>query len=441
VHPPQNMRALADSIGTRWPDILIALLLSAAASVGSFKGAQRIPVPLIIFQSWGNVWFEADAPRVFANMSNRWSNHYRTKVHPLFSLATQPIVSGLRAVLKIESSTAIRIVIASVAGLWIGVLFALLRLIGCRRLDAALFSALGGTSASAAFWFVLPETYAFGSLTILLALGIVALAEHRDLSSKWYLVLNILTMSFTVTNWMVGIIATFAKFPWRRALQITVLAVWIVTLLWLMQKEIYPSAEFFVGDREEANYMFNKEAGGPLTIVNAFVFHSMVMPAIGEIGPPHRRLPILTVQRSLPGSGSPWGAAAVGLWAVLLGLGLWGFCSTRQHLAFRVVLGLTLLGQLALHLVYGAETFLYALHFGPLLVVLAALSSLTRARPLGVALAGVLMVVVAVNNGLQFGRAVNWVETRRPAVQDAQSQITARPASPELRETGHRVGP
>jgi len=50
--------------------------------------------------------------------------------------------------------------------------------------------------------------------------------------------------------------------------------------------------------------------------------------------------------------------------------------STRKHLRLRVVLGLTILGQLALHTVYGNETFLYTLNFLPLLVVLAALSTL-----------------------------------------------------------------
>lgn len=35
------------------------------------------------------------------------------------------------------------------------------------------------------FWFVVPETYSFGSLTILLARCFVAVTEHRQLSSLW----------------------------------------------------------------------------------------------------------------------------------------------------------------------------------------------------------------------------------------------------------------
>jgi len=96
----------------------------------------------------------------------------------------------------LEPITAVRIVIAAVASLWFSSLFILLRLIGCRQFDAALFSILAATSAAAMFWFVIPETYSFGSLSILLALGLTALAQHRKLSSLWYVVVSALTLGW-----------------------------------------------------------------------------------------------------------------------------------------------------------------------------------------------------------------------------------------------------
>ncbi len=113
--------------------------------------------------------------RVFANMTDRWSDHNRIKVHPLFSLLTFPLVYFLNTILGIKAIAAVRIVIAAVASVWLGTLFLLLRLIGCQRFDATLFSLLGATSATAVFWFVVPETYPFGSLSILFALCFVAL--------------------------------------------------------------------------------------------------------------------------------------------------------------------------------------------------------------------------------------------------------------------------
>lgn len=119
----------------------------------------------------------------------------------------------------------------------------------------------------------------------------------------------------------------------------------------------------------------------------------------------------IVTQTSAPGSATLWGSIPVVLWTALLSLGLWGLFSLRQQLKLRIFVGLVLLGQLALHLLYGDETFLYALHFAPLLVVLAALSTLTRARPLALILAGALVLSMGTNNGLQFGKATDFLQS------------------------------
>jgi hypothetical protein len=75
-------------------------------------------------------------------MTQRLSNHYRVKVHPLFSLIAFSPVYVLRKPLGIDAITAVRLVIAAVASLWLGTMFVLLRLIGCRR-TAAIFAAEG----------------------------------------------------------------------------------------------------------------------------------------------------------------------------------------------------------------------------------------------------------------------------------------------------------
>jgi len=96
-----------------------------------------------------------------------------------------------------------------------------------------------------------------------------------------------------------------------------------------------------------------------------------------------------------------------------------GACCPRALVVFRIaphrparaVLGLTFLGQLPLHLVYGSETFLYGLHFVPLLVVLAALSTQTPARPVALLLAGALVVTATTNNVTQFTKATSYLHS------------------------------
>jgi hypothetical protein len=396
-----------------WRDILLIVIIVAVAGFASYQGAQLIS-PIIFDENTITVkWFTADTMRVFANMTDRWSDHSRIKVHPLFSLIAFPPVYVLQTALGVEPITAVRMVMAAVASLWFAALFVLLRLMSCRQFDAALFSVLAATSAAAVFWFIVPETYPFGSLSILLALGFVATTQYRKFSSLWYVAISALTLSFTVTNWMAGILATAVNHPWKRSLQITVNAFCLVVLLWGLQKRLFPSVEFFLGDREERKYILLPDSGGPLHIIKSFVAHTMVMPAIRIVDRPGNWHGILT-QLSLPGSASIWGTAAVVLWTTLLGLGLWALFSVKKQLKLRVVLGLTLLGQLALHVVYGDETFLYALHFAPLLIVLAALGTLTKARLLVLVLAGTLALSAGVNNSLQLNQAIDFLHSHTP---------------------------
>jgi hypothetical protein len=294
--------------------------------------------------------------------------------------------------------------------LWISALYILLRIIGCFPLDATLFALLAATSACAMFWFVVPERTPWGSLSILLGLGIIGMAQYRKLSERWFTIASAITLSMTVTNWMVGILASLTYFSWRRTLRISVTAFCLVTLLWAVEKLAFPNTPFFLDNHREARYLFRRETGGPVAIFNCFCFHSVVMPAVRYAWVTSQsKHPILTVQLSRPGTGSPWGAVAVALWSALLGLGVWGATSIRDHPRLKTVLGLTLVGQLGLHLMYGTETFQYALHFGPLLVLLAAFSTLTRARWVALLLAGALLVCTGLNNSIQFTRAVRYL--------------------------------
>ena len=397
-----------------WPDLLIITLLTVVGAVVSYRGAQTID-PLLLTPYAQNTWFESDIDRVYANMVSRLSDHHRTNAHPLFPIIAHPAVFVVERALGVGPAVAIRLVIAAVAALWASAQFVLLRLLGCRRLDAFLLSGVAGASSAAIFWFAVPETYSFGSLTILLALILVAVAERRPLSDWRYVGVSALTLSITVTNWMSGLLATLVSRPWRRALQISVNAFAAVTLLWGLQKFVYPSAVFFIGDTEERSYLFTPEPRHVLNVARSFAFHTVVMPTI-EVRQFRQKRPMregMIVQQSPPGSAGAWGAVAAGAWGALLGLGLWALVSLKQHAKLRLVLAGMLVGQLALHLVYGGETFLYALNFAPLLVTVAALSTLTRARPVALALAALLVVTSAVNNVARLRDAAAFYEARR----------------------------
>jgi hypothetical protein len=427
-----------------WRDLLIVLVLALGAG-SAFYHASGV-LPPILLKTY-DVWFESDLARVYDNMAYRWSDHYRTKVHPLFSLFTHPVVYGLTQIAGLDPATSIRVFNAVIAGVWIAVLFMILRLIGCRLFDAALFSLVAGCSAASIFWFTVPETYPLGSVSILLALLLTIIAERRGAREWQFVLVSTLTLSFTLTNWMAGIAAAFANYPWRRAAQITINAFGLVVLLWGIQKYLFPTAQFFLGDREETKYLLDPGSGGMSGVARSFFAHSVVMPAFRIADEPGWQLletdlkawPKLVIQSALLGTGSLVGWGVTLIWFVLLGLGAWAFFRMWDHRRFRFVLGTVLLGQFVLHTLYGNETFLYSLHFVPLLVILAALSTLTQARPVALVGAALLLGGMVLNNGLQLKQAAQFVHESRTELYGAREQMDARPTDPWPRGQGHVV--
>lgn len=116
-------------------DTLVAAALALLAALGSYAVSGTFD-PIACDEQTGDVFFGADTPRVFANMTDRRSNYFRTTVHPLLPLVVFPPVRFLHTVGQLESISAARAFVAVAAGLWVALLFVLLRRIGCRRVDA-----------------------------------------------------------------------------------------------------------------------------------------------------------------------------------------------------------------------------------------------------------------------------------------------------------------
>jgi hypothetical protein len=425
-------------------DIVIALSLAIAMTGASFLASQQIPIPVLTDFYAQDTWFGGDLPTVFGNLTSLKSDFGRNNKHPLFPILVFPLVFGLSKFLHLELVTATRLVLALTAGLWIISLYSLFRLMTCQRLDATIFSLLGGVSAAAVFWFVVPDSFPFASLTILLALVFVALTQHHKISPAWYVAVSALTVSITITNWMVGLLATIVNFRWKKAIQITFLTFCVVNALWIVQRAIFPNTglpfqpKTFIGEKK---FISGPTAESILSAISSFTYQTMIMPAV-QLGDSLLRLgwPKPEVNTLAPGSGSFWGMIAVIAWTGLLLLGLWGYFSTKRQLKLRIVLGFTILGQLLIHSVYGTgETFIYSLHFAPLLLALAAFASLTRLRLGGLALASLLVISAGINNRLQFNQLTTALLDYGTPRQQLEAQMALRPTDFWPRSTGHVV--
>ncbi|RST56065.1 hypothetical protein [Variovorax sp. MHTC-1] len=395
-------------------DALLAALLAALALWLLLTLSRQLPPQL--FRPEGlDAWFQADLPRVLANMVDSQSNHYRTKVHPIASILIHPLVAALRALWPGSDLQAAMRFTVLVAVLWVVSFYALCRLLGTGRFVAASFSLLAISSAGFQFWFSVPETFGVGSLTLLWVLLVAALAAHRPVSDRLLIAASIASLSITVTNWVAGLALAVVQRPWRRALAISAIAFAIVALLTVPQRFLYSFAKFFfLGSREEVDYMGLQESGTVLNQLAGMFWHPISLPEVllaqASEAP---KLNWLTVQLSAPGSGSWAGMLALGLWTLLLAAGTHGLLRSPQWHVFGKVLGLTLAAQVVLHLVYGEETFLYAAHFLPLLMALAVFAARSLPGPVAACIALLTAGLAAFNNVAMYETAARLLQHTR----------------------------
>ncbi len=424
-------------------DILIAVGLAIAIAIATYIGTYQLPAPIFTDLYAQDVWFGGDIPTVFGNITSLNSDFGRNNKHPLFPLIVFPLVFLTGKLFHLDPLAAARLVAVGISTLWIGSLYALFRIMGCYRLDSALLSLVGAVSAASIFWLIIPESFPLASLTFILGLAFVTLAQFRPFTGAWYIAINVITVSITITNSMVGILATLVNNRWKKAIQIFVGSLLLATGLWILQRIVFTNSGFpfqpgtFIGEKK----FIAAASGGTLSFLSAFFYQTMVMPATQFVDFPIRP-DWVKIEASLlaPASGSVWGIAAIVSWTALLGLGLWAFVTIKQHNKLRIVLGLTLLAQIGMHSIYGAdETFIYSLHFIPLLLTVVAFSFLTRLRIISLILAVILIVSAGINNRTQFTAIAANLWNYGTPQQQVEAQIKLRPADFGLRNTGHVV--
>lgn len=392
-------------------DALVIAVLAAAAGAMSWYASGRLNTALEVRGpsdgGYDDIWFDADSRDVYRKLT--WQNFEQNQTlrHPLISImARLPVRLYRRAVPAADPVDLFRGLLAATAAAWASLMFVTLRLLRCRKADALLLTLVGIVSAAALFTLATEPVFALGSVTILCAIAAVAWAE-RGAAAEWLTTIaGALTLSVTITNGMVGGFAAAAMHPARRVAQIVANAVCIVLVLWAVQRLIYPSSSFPWGyDRSYRAFILASEMRTPIGPLNSFWFHTMVMPEVTTI---HRTsqqdYAVLSVQGARPGSATRAGMAATAAWAMLLAIGAWSMI-TRASQSLRLFLLASIAGQLLLHLVFGEETFLYAMHFLPLLVTIAALGTRT-ARPLVLGLGAVVIAGCLANNSHQFERAL-----------------------------------
>jgi hypothetical protein len=139
-----------------------------------------------------------------------------------------------------------------------------------------------------------------------------------------------------------------------RSLQISVNAFALVCLLWGLQKYLVPTAVFFIGDTEEAEYMMLHEAGSSFGRFSILAIFGVIMP-LPSIEKWSER--ITFNQASISELGI-LGMLGVVLFIALLIRSCARLYADSARRKFLAALAATVVGQIFLHQVYGDDLFL-----------------------------------------------------------------------------------
>lgn len=385
---------------------LAALAISLVVAARTYNAAGRVPVAAVACEGSYDFWFDADPDLVEPKLSSRWDvNSAPSNRHPLLNLVSFPAVKIVRGLLGLDRRNGLRMFLALIAALWVGMLYVILRLNGSRPLDSFLFCLLGAASSAAMFWMPIPESWTLGSLTILGALLLVAWAKTHRVTEGWAVLVSALTLGVSITNWVAGLLSAWACFPWRRALQVTVNAFCLAILLWRAEIAFYGRGDFFLFQGDAGHYIGRPEQVGPAGQLRTMLGHTLIMPALEERPRPRRAGHQLTVETARLGSSGPLGAVGTTIWLLLL---MGGFLAairlSERDTMVPVLLGFGAWQMLLHHFFGGEETFLYSMHWLPVWILTASYFVRGRWSSIGRALALAVILIAAVNNSQQLDR-------------------------------------
>jgi hypothetical protein len=393
-----------------WREALVVSLLALAIASSSLYRSAMLHELIYHYYSGPmrttDVWFDADIPRALCMALDRGaSQHETTSEHPLLSSLTHFPTQAVIRLTGLTAIDAIRWVVAAHASLWIIAFYALLRLLRLRIADAVVFAMLAASTAAAVFWTAVPESWVLGAASLLVPAFVILRSERSSDASL--IVAGAISLSVTITNWLSGWLAALVTRHPARAVQTCVNALVLVAALGGLQWWWFPRAELFPGNGRAIEYVSELHWPAAHEVVSVFVLHSVVMPSAApdrQEDPPSM---VLGIQSASVFSGGLLKLAGAGLWMVLVVLGLIAVSRGAVPPSFRLWLAGMIAGQLVLHLIFGRETFLYAMHFAPLLVLLAACAALGSWRPAALVLAIAAIVVLNVNNLGQFHAAAD----------------------------------
>lgn len=327
--------------------------------------------PDILYEEY-NIWFGADINRVFSNIANYDSiNLRRAHLHPIFSLLIFPIVQFLKF-FGISSLGAAYFLVSLSGALVSSLIYITLRYQAIPILSCLLGSFVFLCSGAFIFWWSVIETFPIGAATI----SIVFVMLSMKIRTKWIWILGTaLTLSMTITNWIVGILGAAFTFNRIKAIKILSIGFISVLLLYIVQSFVFmdskpsdPRAEFVA----ESVYLQGPKSTSELPqYFRKYTYRTidfLTSPAVVRKSKKNVNIKRSNFELDL------LRLVSISCWLLLFFVGLRKVLRSAQKNIFTKVLLSFVLFQFLLHLFYGDHPFLYSAHYFPALIIIASYS-------------------------------------------------------------------
>ena len=412
----------ADRLGLRWPDRstrVDAFLMAAVGVVAAVFGVWLFyQLNFDVMCRSIDVWLDSDPSRIITALHSRQDIvHTRSNIHPLWGIGVASFFILITEMGLADLQTMSASYVALSAFAFSATLFVALRLLGLKRIDSVLVSALCLSTSAAWFWLGIPELFALGGVSLIVPL--IWMLVPRGLHDQWSAPLqSLVSVSITITNWTAGLLAALLALGLRRALHVALVAFAAAGFLAVIQYRFFPeSGGFFnIWTEKWAEYGVT---GTFFDHVRAFFLSPLAAP-LPEMITLTADAPMafgdrLSQMQRVGATGSPAGVAGLLLWGGLIALGvrhaIKGGVDTKVVTFVFGMAGFNFL----LHTFYGIETFLYVLHFLPFLVIIAAWSLLASERR-NLVRGAVLAAVAAgmIHNFALFGEVAAWYNALPP---------------------------
>lgn len=396
-----------------------------------------------------DIWFDSDSLFIVGQETDRWSKDNNTNSrHPIFSLVTFPIGYAL-TLLGLSPDMAVLPILVLYSTLFVVTAYVILRLMDRPVGVALVFTGILAVSTPGMFFLGLHERLIPAGFSILLLIAAFLAYQRKLASPVWLTVAAALTLGITVTNFAYALVALPLLLGLKKGVQGLANAFAAIAFISIFVPVLFPLSSFFLDVKsypyETTSFSGDaprlERAGSPTDRASAILLHSIAMPTPEiEQKPYHEEVHYLSVQKVGVAGQQPIWYVALALWFALLGGGLYAAFLRMWNSRLLSPAGLgrairegaedplpwmlviSVLGQMALFMLYGAEAILFSSYFVPALIFIAAMAW-KPGRPgrviLGLAI--LLLVVLAWNNGAVFLDAAAVGETLIP-VQDAVRQ-------------------